>query len=149
MAFAEMLEDFARDIIDPDAATMIETAQSFQAASSVSFESSARLSNGTIGLSYREETEAKAGNAGQLEVPEMFLLRFPILRGGDPVDIIAKLRYRIDRKELRLGLRVPGLEDYLSEAFVKVTADVLEGLNEAHGHRVVYGPAPAPVAPQP
>ncbi|MEU1550263.1 DUF2303 family protein [Nocardia sp. NPDC005745] len=147
--FAELLEDFAADIHDPTAADMIELAQSFQAARQVSFESSSRLSNGAVSFRYREDIDAKAGNAGQLEVPETFVLQIPILRGGDHVQVIAKLRYRIEHNSLKLGFRVPGLDDLRLQAFATATSDVITELDTAHGHTVVYGPAPAPIDPLP
>ncbi|MFR9773153.1 DUF2303 family protein [Nocardia sp. SC052] len=146
--FAEMLEDFAADIYEPAAADMIELAQSFQAARTGSFESSTRLDNGAVSFRFREDVNATAG-AGQLEVPETFILRIPILRGGDYVEIVAKLRYRIEDHRLKLGFKVPGLDDIGLRAFTDATAEVIAGLAEPHGHTVVYGPAPAEIRPLP
>lgn len=147
--FAELLEDFAGDIYEPAAADMIEIAQSFQAARSGSFESSTRMSNGAVSFRYREDIDARAGNAGQLEVPETFYLRIPILRGGDYVEVLAKLRYRIEHNVLRLGFRVPGLDDLRLQAFATATSEVIQGLDAAHGHTVVYGTAPTTITPLP
>lgn len=147
--FAELLEDFAADIYEPAAADMIELAQSFQAARSGSFESSTRLDNGAVSFRFHEDIQAKGGGAGLLEVPETFLLRIPVLRGGDYIEVTAKLRYRIEHNQLRLGFRVPGLDDLRLQAFAGATADVIAGLDESHGHVVVFGPAPTTISPLP
>ncbi|WP_280186089.1 MULTISPECIES: DUF2303 family protein [Nocardia] len=149
LEFAELLEDFASDIYEPAAADLIEIAQDFQAARQVTFESSRRLDNGAVSFKFREDIDAKAGNAGQLEIPEKFLLRIPVWRGGDYIEVTALLRYRIEREQLRLGFKVPGLDDIRLQAFATAVSDVITGLDPEHGHYVVFGPAPTVISPLP
>jgi uncharacterized protein YfdQ (DUF2303 family) len=149
ITFAEMLEDAAADIHEPTAADMIELAQSFQAARQVVFESSNRLNNGAVSFRYHEEIDAKAGAAGLLEVPESFTLHIPVLRGGDYIEVTAKLRYRIERQSLRLGFKLPALDDLRLQAFATATGEVTAGLQDEHDHTVVFGPAPTAITPLP
>ncbi|WP_280410618.1 DUF2303 family protein [Nocardia asiatica] len=149
LEFAELLEDFASDIYEPAAADLIEIAQDFQAARQVTFESSKRLDNGAVSFKFREDIDAKAGNAGQLEIPEKFLLRIPVWRGGDYIEVTALLRYRIERDQLRLGFKVPGLDDIRLQAFATAVSDVITELDPEHGHYVVFGPSPTVISPLP
>lgn len=147
--FAELIEDRAADIIDPSGADMLELAQSFHATKSGAFESTRRLSNGTVQVTYREDINAKAGVAGQLEVPEQFVLSIPVWQGGEPVRVIARLRYRIEVDRLVLGYKIAGQDELVRQAFTATVAAVTAGLESEWQHTVVYGIAPDPITPLP
>jgi uncharacterized protein YfdQ (DUF2303 family) len=122
--FAELIEDRAIDIVEPAAADMLELAQTFQATIGVNFESSKRLSSGERQLEYRETVDAKAGKAGQLDIPEKFILGVRPFEGADAFKVIARLRYRIVDGALRIGYKLERPEDVEREAFSGVLADI-------------------------
>lgn len=140
--FAELIEDGLAEIVSPDAADMLELAQTFQATKSLQFESGTRIASGAVRFRYLEEIDAKAGRAGELDVPSTFVLRLPVWRGGALVEFQASLRYRIGREGLRLGWKIAGLDDILRIAFESAVASVREQLDDAAEHTLVYGPAP-------
>lgn len=147
--FAEFIEDAAADILEPSAADMLELAQTFHATKAVQFESSTRLQSGAVAFRFHEQIDAKAGTAGQFEIPETFRLGLPIWRGGPRIEMFAKLRYRIDRSALLLGFKLVSLDDTVRASFAKAAEDVKAALNADHGHTVVFGPAPTEIAPLP
>ena len=126
--FAEHLEDRAIDIIRPTAAEMLELAQTFQATIGVKFESSKLLSSGERQLEYREQVDAKAGRAGQLEVPKDFELALTPFEGASPYRVVARFRYRIQDGVLRVGYRLERPADMLRDAFLGVVDKIEEGI---------------------
>ncbi|MFD9992067.1 DUF2303 family protein, partial [Bacillus cereus] len=112
--FVEFIEDSLSDLIEPTAADMLELAQSFQATKSVEFDAGVRLASGAVQFRYHEDVQAKAGRAGEIEVPSTFMLAIPVWRGGARIHFQANLRYRIGRDGLQLGFKVLTLDDILS-----------------------------------
>jgi uncharacterized protein YfdQ (DUF2303 family) len=94
--FAEFLDNNLLDIIEPAAADLLEIAKTLEARKSVNFKSGVRLENGDHALTWEETTAAKAGVKGELDIPGAFTLMFPLYRGGNPAELTARLRYRID-----------------------------------------------------
>ncbi len=127
--FAEHLEDRQPDLVEPDAATMLELAQSFQATSGVQFESGSSLHSGQRRFSYLETTEGKAGHRGQLEVPTSIKIQVPVWRGvGIVVPMTARFRFRAESAGLKLGYVLDRLEDTLDAAWTDLLKELTEGL---------------------
>lgn len=99
--FATFIEDNAVDIIDPPSADMVQVARELDANTSVQFSSGTRLNNGQQQLKYVTETKATVGKS-TMEVPERFTLRLVAFVGMPPVDVVARLRYRINDGTLSL-----------------------------------------------
>lgn len=93
--FAEFIEDHSHCFYMPTAAEMIEIAITLEAAKSANFRSAVRISNGTVQFKFEETLAAKAGEKGQLEVPESFSLMLVPFKGGADASMRAMLRYRI------------------------------------------------------
>lgn len=140
--FAEHLEDQARVIVEPDAATMLEVATSFHARRGAAFSRAARLDSGDVQLSWNEETTASAGASGQLEVPRVFTLRLAPLVGVDPIEIVARLRYRIKDGRLGIGYKLDRPDTAERNAFL----DIRTGISNAINAAVVAGAAPRPLS---
>lgn len=105
-AFAEFLEDNARDVAPngrTTASDLLEVAQSFQAATKVSFTSGTRLATGQTQLTYVEEVDAKAGKRGAIDIPAEFDLAIVPYEDCAPKIMAARFRYRLANGELRLG----------------------------------------------
>lgn len=124
VAFAELVEDNLPDIVEPDGATLLEMAQSFQAHTKVQFESARHLQGGERQLIYTEETTASAGTKGDITIPPTFVLGIAPFEVGELYKVTARLRYRITDGRLRLGFRLDRPEDILRSAFSDVVKDV-------------------------
>jgi uncharacterized protein YfdQ (DUF2303 family) len=129
--FAEHLEDGIREIVLPDAATMLEVAQSIQGTTGVEFKAGQRLQSGEVALQYVETTDARAGRKGDLEIPAEFTLEVAPFYGEAAQPVNARLRYRIAQGGVQLGYRLErpveveltalrGIADRLAEPFARV-----------------------------
>lgn len=135
-AAAEFIEDRSLDFVSPDGATMLEVAQSIQAAKGVKFESTKRLATGETTLEYRETTEATAGKRGNLAIPDVVHILLQPYEGGPAYDMEARFRYRISDGDLALILVLTRPEDVLRAAFSEVVDKIGAGIG---GTPVVYG----------
>ena len=125
--FALFIERNLLDIIHPTGAEMLSLATSFQAKKSVNFASGTRLDNGQQQLVYEETIAARAGEKGQLEVPDEITLQLPVFEGSKIADLLtAKLRYRIDGGKLFMWYELVRPHKVLEVA----TADLLQQIED-------------------
>lgn len=125
--FAEHIEDCLDDIVEPPGADLLELAQTFEATTSAQFRTGARLDNGRRQLVYVEEIDAKAGQGGEITVPADFLISVAPIEGADPVVIKARLRYRVNGGQLKIGYILHRPDVVLREAFDNVVAGIETG----------------------
>lgn len=128
--FAEHLEDRANDVIDPDAATMLEIASSLIATTGVDFKSALRLSDGQVQFRFEETTQARAGENGELEIPQTFTIAVAPFEGADPVELQARFRYRITSGNLSLFYALLNPDDIVRAAFVEYVDVVAEAVTQ-------------------
>ena len=128
--FAEHLEDRANDVIEPDAATMLEIASSLMAATGVDFKSALRLSDGQVHFRYEETTTARAGENGELEIPQTFTIAVAPFEGADPVELVARFRYRITSGNLSLFYALLNPDDIVRAAFTDYVDTVAEHIEQ-------------------
>lgn len=102
VTMANFLEDNRLDIREPAAAAIIEIAKTFEATQGVQFKGAVRLNNGDRQLDYAVQTGAKAGQQGELTIPERIELSLPIYVNGPEYGISAWFRYSIEGGQLRL-----------------------------------------------
>lgn len=121
-AFAEHIEGGLEEIVTPDAADVLEIAQSFHASHEATFRSQKRLVSGEVQFLYDEEIKATAGTAGQLTVPTTILLAIAPFIAEDRAKITARLRFRLSGGKLTLG--------YLLDRPDAVVRDALESVAE-------------------
>ncbi|MDJ1132457.1 DUF2303 family protein [Streptomyces iconiensis] len=122
--FAEFLEDHLPELLEPSAADMLEIAQSLQAATKVDFQSGVRLASGQRQFQYVETTTTKAGQKGQLTVPETFVVGLVPFEGSEGYRLTARLRYRITDRGLRMGYKLERPTDILHTAFTDVVTAI-------------------------
>lgn len=120
--FAEHIEDGTAEIVRPDAADMLELAQSFHAKTTVAFRTAARLADGQVQLRYDEETSATAGPSGELDVPADFDLLLAPFVGESPTVVLARLRYRIAGGHLRIGYKLDRPDKVVREARERIAS---------------------------
>lgn len=133
--FAEFLEDHLPELLEPSAADMLEIAQSFQAAVKVDFQSATRLSSGQRQFQYVETQTSKAGQKGQLTVPEVFVIGLVPFEGSEGYRFNARLRHRITSDGLRLGFKLERPDEIRKTAF----EDVVNRIGSAIGTEVMNG----------
>ena len=134
-AFAEFLEDHLPELLEPSAAEMLEIAQSFQAAVKVDFQSATRLSSGQRQFQYVETQTSKAGQKGQLTVPEVFTIGLVPFDGSDGYRLTARLRHRITQDGLKLGYKLERPDDIRRTAF----GDVVKAIGQEIDTPVMNG----------
>lgn len=127
--FAEHLEDRTPDLIEPDAATMLELAQTFKATKGVQFESSSSLSSGERRFQYLETVDGKAGKRGDLVVPPQIKIQVQVWRGvAIVVPLTARFRFRVEREGLKLSFVLDRLDDVLDAAWSSLLGELTEAL---------------------
>ena len=124
--FAEHIEDGADAIREPDPATMLEVAQSFQAKRGVNFSSSRHL-GGEIEFGYEETIAARAGQKGKLDVPSLFTLGLAPFEGSSLYEVRARLRFRLTDGALTLGYRLIRADKTRRAAFDELIATIAGG----------------------
>lgn len=138
--FARTLELGETEIVTPSATVMLELAETFHASTSAKFKKAGRRTDGRVQLVYEEEIEATAGE-GMVEIPDSFTIRLTPFYGAKQVDVTCKLRYRLDRGDLRIGYEIHRPEEIVRASFV---TDVIESVaRRLDGFAVVEG-VPAP-----
>ncbi len=138
--FAEHLEQRAQDVVEPDGATLLEIAQTFQANRSLAFESGRRLSDGNVKLQYAEDTVATAGSRGELSIPDHFTLGISPFEGSPRYRLTANLRWRIVSSALTLGYVLIDPEKVIEDAFT----EIVNTIGTAIDGQILFGrPGPA------
>lgn len=135
--FAYFMEENASDVVEPDAATMIEVSQSLKATKKGQFVSDQRLANGSVQFTYEEHIDATTGRK-KLQVPENFTIGIPIFYGGPGYKLEARLRFRIkDDGSLVMWFDLHRAMHAERQAFEdvveKVRADVKDDMRVIHG----------------
>lgn len=127
--FANFLEDHLPNLVEPDAATMLEIAQSIKATTKAEFQSSSRLQSGERKFAYVEDTKASAGAKGDLAIPEVFKIAVPPFEGADAYSMTARFKYRLEHSNLTLGFKLEQPEERAKAAFADVLAAIAEGVD--------------------
>lgn len=128
--FATLIEDGQGEVREPDAATLLELAMTFQAHTNVKFRQATVLQSGQRQLTYEEHTEASAGRDGKIVIPQEFLLGLAPFEGTALYALRARLRYRIGDGKLAIGYQLVRPHEVLDEAFgeslktIKAATDV-------------------------
>lgn len=130
--FAKMLKKLARFATAPDAATMLEIAQSLTLTSAGEFENLYDDVTGSVKLNYSLAVSARANSAAQkkdLDVPGHFEFQMPVMEGGDPQTICCEFRYRVPPSadaKLALGLSIVDKEYIEKDALDAVAISIVE-----------------------
>lgn len=128
--FAEHLEDNAINVVDPDAATMLEIAESFQATRSADIKAGTRLNSGLVQIRYEETETARAGHTGEFEIPTEFTLMLRPFVGSAPVEVTARFRYRIAGGNLHLSYALLRAGDVARDSFTGIVDEVAAAVTQ-------------------
>lgn len=124
--FAEHIEESELDIVSPDAATMLEIAQTFQTTTNAEFRQGTRLQSGDISFTWVKEENAKAGRKGELEIPATFTLAIAPFEGEDKTPIDARLRFRVNDGALRIGYKLVRPDEFERETMLVIASALRE-----------------------
>lgn len=113
VAFGLFLESRAVDVVQPDAASVMDMVMTFDATKKVTFKSQQRLHDGSRQFTYAEDTQA----TGAVTLPDRFVILTPVYRGMEPQRITFLLRYRIDEGKLRFQVEMHDKREVLAQAF--------------------------------
>lgn len=122
-AFAEFIEEVRGDIVEPDAARLLDIVRTFKASKRVEFDSVTYQPNGDVKLGYEERTEQK-GSSGVL--PEQMKLGIPVYFKGAPYAVHVFVRYRVEAGAVVFALKIDRAEIIEEAAFTELTAAVQE-----------------------
>jgi len=139
-AFAEFVEEHAREFRTPTAADMLDLASTIEGTKTASFKTGVRLKNGARQVQWAEDISASAGQSGQMEIPDRFLIGLVPFYGAGPFEIEAWLRFRIRDGHLVLAYKLDRPD--LTERAV-FTA-LVDHVGQELGETIISGPAPLP-----
>lgn len=129
-SFALFIEENRDDVVSPDGATMLELAKTLEAKKKVSFKSGLRLDDGSVDLSYTDETTAAgAGINGKLVIPTEIELGIPVFFGGDRYKITAFFRYRIVEGKLVMWVDLHRIKHIRDTAFGDIISKIRADLD--------------------
>ncbi|MCY1282778.1 hypothetical protein D9M68_341850 [compost metagenome] len=135
--FAEFIEDNVRDIVQPEkearapsAADMLEISRTLEAKKNICFRQGIRLDNGQVQLTYNEQIDGRAGETGQLNIPEQFFIGVKPFLGGDAFLVAARFRYRIQEGQLVMWYELIRPDKVLEEAYGAVRKQIQTGIGE-------------------
>jgi uncharacterized protein YfdQ (DUF2303 family) len=94
--FAVFIEDNAPDIVQPDAALLLDMVQFLEGKKDVTFKSGRNLRTGAIELNYSEQIAETTGRRDdKTELPGRIIVRLMPFVGTSYVEIVARLRFRV------------------------------------------------------
>ena len=99
------LEEMLYTIAAPAGAGLLELASELRIDRQVKFKSGTRLQSGANSLAYEEEDET-SGRSGKMEVPDAVTIACPVFMGGARRPFEAKLRYRLNRGDIKFAFAV-------------------------------------------
>jgi uncharacterized protein YfdQ (DUF2303 family) len=122
--FAEFIEENVDDVSSPAGATMLEIAQTLESKTATDFKSGVRLDSGSHRLTFNTEVTSRAGEKGDIDIPNTIVLAIAPFRGGDAYPLVARFRYRVNDGKLELRYQLVNPHKVI-EAAVQRMIDVL------------------------
>jgi uncharacterized protein YfdQ (DUF2303 family) len=129
--FALFIEDNLKEIVEPEAAVMLEIASTLKAKKDVDFKSGVRIDNGQVQFTYSEIIQGNAGATGQLEIPELFKLNIAPFLKGTIYAVQARFRWRMNPSGLSMWYTLirphACIDDALNDAVTLVEEQMEKG----------------------
>lgn len=130
LEFAEVLEDGEAEIVEPTAADMLEIATTFAATRNAKYRAAGRPKTGITQFVYEEQTTAKAGEKGELTIPDSFTIVVRPFFGADAFKVKARIRYRASGDAFTIGYQLHRPDDVIRHAFAAHVGELLQGLED-------------------
>jgi uncharacterized protein YfdQ (DUF2303 family) len=138
LEFARFLEENHPDIVQPNAAELIEIARDLHAARSIKLTKVVRTESDNESFVMDDSTSLQSGKAGadKVEIPRQFTLSIPIYFGESPIDMTAFLRWKLEPQEgMKLGIKM-WRPEHVRQAMFK---QIVTGAAERTTLTAVYG----------
>lgn len=119
--FAEFVEETRADIVEPDAARLMDCVRAFKASKRVEFDSVTYQANGDVTLVYDEKTEQK-GASGPL--PAYLKLGIPVYFRGERFGVPVFVRFKVGGGAVAFQLKMDRSDVIEDEAFLKLVEKV-------------------------
>lgn len=130
--FAEFIEEVRADIVEPDAAKLLDIVRTFKASRKTEFDSVVYQPNGSVSLTYDDKTEQK-GASGML--PELMKIGIPVYFRGTAYAVPVFVRFKVGGGAVQFALKIDRADVIEDAAFGELTAKI----NEATGIDVYLG----------
>lgn len=128
--FGNVLEDLVHTISEPAFADLQEAIDSLRIDKAVRFQSRVNRRNGNVTFVYDEvDSPGEGEGGGTVSLPQEVKIVVSIFQGGPAIELVAKLRYRLDKGKVFFILVVPGLDSIEREQFRRIAEDVRERTN--------------------
>jgi uncharacterized protein YfdQ (DUF2303 family) len=138
--FANFLEDHLADVVEPDAADLLEIASSLSVTSGVQFKQAIRLANGEVSFQYTEEHNATGGRQNQLKIPTSVTLALTPFEGGAAFKVPARFRYSLREGKLSMRLILDRPDQILRSSIDDVCREIAAATNLIVYHGIPAGP---------
>lgn len=114
--FAVFIEDNIADVVEPSGETLLAIALTLQAKTEANFNTSRRLDNGQVQITYTENIDARAGT-GSIEIPREFAIGCRLFKNGEGYKIKARLKYRLGGGNVKFWYELDRPENVIEDAF--------------------------------
>lgn len=114
--FAVFVEDNIADVMEPSGDVLLQIALTLQAKTEANFNTSRRLDNGQVQITYTENIDARAA-AGSIEIPREFTIGCRLFKNGDGYKIRARLKYRLGHGKVKFWYELDRPENAIEDAF--------------------------------
>ena len=121
--FAEFVEEVRGDIVEPEAARLLDIVRTFKASKKVEFDSVVYQPNGDVTLAYDERTEQK-GQSGAL--PETMKIGIPVYFRGTTFAVPVFVRFKVSGGAVQFQIKIDRADVIEDAAFAELTANVKE-----------------------
>lgn len=125
--FAEFIEENVDDVSTPSGATMLEIAQTLESKTATDFKSGVRLDSGSHRLTFNTEVTSRAGEKGDIDIPNTIVLAIAPFRGGDAYPLVARFRYRVNDGKLELRYQLVNPHKVIEAAVARMITVLTTG----------------------
>lgn len=122
LSFAEFLQDNLPDVVKPDGAELLDMALNFEAMQGGKVVAVQRLQDGSQNLQFQAEANA----SGSVKLPPEITLQIPVFENDEPVQLQARLKYRIKRDDGSITFKIELVRPHkvLEQAFRRTWARI-------------------------
>lgn len=118
LTFAEFLQDNLPDVVVPDSTSLLTMILNFEAVQGGKVIANQRLQDGSVNLTFQAENIG----GSSVSMPELITLRIPVFENSEPVELQARLRYRIKRDDGSITFKIELVRPHkVLEAAFRVT----------------------------
>jgi uncharacterized protein YfdQ (DUF2303 family) len=137
LEFARFIEENHPDVVEPNAAELIEIARDLHAARSIKLTKVVRTESDNESFTLDDDTQVRSNVTGQkVEIPHQFTLSIPVYFGESGIEMTAFLRWKLDPNDgMKLGIKLWRAE-HVRQAMFK---QIVTGAAERATLTAVYG----------